>query len=236
MCHRPRGVIVYKFAVAFCFGHNKTVAVALPLFPLRTLIGHDLTSLKRFRSELFMTNLWEFRLEISEIHLHGKAEHATEPSVDVPAARINPPFFRVKLLHLPSDSWRRWTSSPGSTWSGSRSRVLPRSRCSSRLREPWRRTMVRTWCPPKHHNSNADLFLKKRKAIISDSSSCSSSRRHHPVIRHLFGPKHLSVHARPRRQDLHGNCPGLDPGQRSPGPPRPLHPCRRLTVLHLVFL
>lgn len=56
------------------------------------------------------------------------------------------------------------------------------------------------------------------------------------ILRRLCGPKGLSVPARPRRQDLGGDGPGLHPGPGPHGPPRALHPGRRLTDKHTGFI
>lgn len=53
--------------------------------------------------------------------------------------------------------------------------------------------------------------------------------RSDPVLRHLPGSKHLSVHGRARRKNLGGARPCVHPGQRPHGPARTLHPCCCLT-------
>lgn len=63
----------------------------------------------------------------------------------------------------------------------------------------------------------------------SDSRYSPSCRRD-LIVRHLSGSQHLSVHARPRRQKLQGDCPSLHPRQRPHGPARTFHPCCCVTA------
>lgn len=64
--------------------------------------------------------------------------------------------------------------------------------------------------------------------LSSSSSLHLLTCRCHPVLGHLTRPGGLALPAGAGRPHLHRGGPGLHPGQRPPGPARPLHPRRAL--------
>ncbi len=83
---------------------------------------------------------------------------------------------------------------------------------------------------PSHVKTTVILNCQFRKDRFFPGSDClySPSCRGDLIICHLSGSEHLSVHARPQRQNLRGDRPSFDPHQRPHGPSRIFHPRRRL--------